>query len=102
MDSSDGSVETSSKIGSSKRDPLSRMSVLIEIEDTVEIVDVVLVKATDDISEDSGVTTVVEVGTCSEGEGTAGWRDGDEGVVDAEPDTDTVAIGVREGDEDEE
>jgi hypothetical protein len=89
--SSDGSVEKSSKIGSSKRDPLSRMSVLIEIEDTVEIVDDVLV---------SEVTTVV--GTCSEGEDTVGGGDGDEGVAVAETDTDTVAVGVREGDEDEE
>jgi hypothetical protein len=93
--SSDGSVEKSSKIGSSKRDPLSRMSVLIEIEDTVEIVDDVLVKG--EISE---VTTVV--GTCSEGEDTVGGGDGDEGVAVAETDTDTVAVGVREGDEDEE
>jgi hypothetical protein len=45
--SRDGSVETFSKIGSSKRDPLSRMSVLIKIEDTVEIVDNVLLKVAD-------------------------------------------------------
>jgi hypothetical protein len=37
--SSDGSVETSTEIGSSNRDLLSRMSVLIEMEDTVETVE---------------------------------------------------------------
>jgi hypothetical protein len=97
VDSSDGSVENSSKIGSSNRDLLSRMSVVIEIEDTVETMEDVLVRVTGELSGDSkGVTTVVEDGTCSEGEGTVGGRDGDEGVTDAE--TDTVPVGVREGD----
>ena len=60
-------------MGSSNRDLLSRMSVLIEIEDTVETVEGVLVKVTGDLSGDStGVTTVVEDKTCSEGEGTVG------------------------------
>ena len=45
--SRDGSVETSSKIGSSKRDLLSRMSFLIEREDTVKIMDNVLLKVAD-------------------------------------------------------
>ena len=84
-------------MGSSNRDLLSRMSVLIEIEDTVETVEGVLVKVTGDLSGDStGVTTVVEDKTCSEGEGTVGGRDGDEGVTDAETDT-----GVSEGDVEE-
>lgn len=100
VDNRDGSVETSSKTGSSKRDPLSRMSVLIEIDETVEGV---LVKATGGRSgEYMGVTTVVEDGTRSEGDGTAGERDRDEGVADGETDTDTVAVGIGEGDEDEE
>jgi len=45
--SRDGSVKTSSKIGSSKRDLLSRMSFLIEREDTVKIMDNVLLKVAD-------------------------------------------------------
>jgi hypothetical protein len=43
------------------------------------------------------VTTVVEDGTCNEVEGTVGERDRD-GV---ETDTDTIAVGVGELDEDE-
>ena len=98
MDNSDGSVETSSKIGSSKSDLLSRASVLIEIEDTVETVEGVLVNMTGVSSgDDTGVTTVVEDGTCNKEEGTVGGTDGD-GV---ETDTDTIVDGVR-GDEDEE
>lgn len=95
MDSSVDSVGTSSKM-SSNRDLLSRMSVLSEMEDTVEV-EIDLVKVTGELSGDcTGVTTVVEVRTCSEGEGTVGGRDGDEGVTDAETDT-----GVREADAEE-
>jgi hypothetical protein len=80
------------------------MSDLIEIEDTVETVEGVLVRVTGNLSGDStGVTTVVEDGTCNDGgECTVSGRDGDEGVADGETETDTVAVGVREGDEDEE
>jgi hypothetical protein len=93
---SDGSVENSSK---SKRDLLSRMSVLIEIEETDEMVEGVLVKMTGERSGDNtGVTTVVEDGTCNRGERTAGRRDGG----DIETDEDTIAVGVRERDEEEE
>jgi hypothetical protein len=99
VDNNDGSVENSSKIGSSKRDRLSRMSVLMEIEETVEMVEGVLVKMVEGRSGDSmGVTTVVEDGTCNDVEGIVGERDGD----DADTDTDTIAVGVSEGDEDEE
>jgi hypothetical protein len=38
LDNNGGSIETSSKIGSSKRDPLSKMSELVEIEEIVEMV----------------------------------------------------------------
>jgi hypothetical protein len=38
VDDNGGSVETSSKIGSSKRDPLSRTSELVAIEEIVETV----------------------------------------------------------------
>jgi hypothetical protein len=73
------------------------MSVVIEIEDAVEIMEDVLVRVTGELSDDSKeVTTVVEEGTCREGEGTVGGRDGDEGVTD--PETDTVPVGVRDGD----
>jgi hypothetical protein len=58
---------------------------------------------TGNLSGDStGVTTVVEDGACNDGEQKVGGRDGDEGAADAETETDTVAVGVREGDEDEE
>lgn len=78
------------------------MSDLIDIEDTVETVEGVLVKVTGGLSgESTGVTTMVEGGTCNEGEGAIEGGDGDEGVGDAETETDTVAVGVR-GDEDEE
>jgi hypothetical protein len=98
-DNSDGSVENSSKIGSSKRDPLSRMSVFIAMEETVETVEGVLVKVAGDRSGDSmGVTTVVEVGTCNRGEAIEGGTDG----YDVETDVDTIAVGVRERDDDEE
>jgi len=79
------------------------MSDLIEIEDTVETVEGVLVRVTGNLSGDStGVTTVVEDRTCNDGEWKVGGRDGDEGAADVETETDTVAVGVREGDEDEE
>jgi hypothetical protein len=79
------------------------MSDVIEIEDIVETMEGDLVKVTGNLGGDgTGVTTVVEDGTCNEGEGTVGESDGDEGVADAETETDTVAVGVREGDDDEE
>ena len=78
---------------------MSRASDLIEIEDTVEIVEGVLVKLTGARSGDiKGVTTVVEDRTCNEGgEAVGGGRDGDDAEID-DPDTMTV----REGDEEDE
>jgi hypothetical protein len=85
---SDGSVE----ISSSKRDPLSRMSVLIEMDETVdtEVGDL----------DNVGVGTGVAVRPLSEGEGTVGGRDGD-GVADADTDIETLAVGVTDGEDDE-
>jgi hypothetical protein len=74
------------------------MSVLMETEETVEIMEGVLVTAEVGLGDSDGVTTVVDDGTCNEGERTVGGRDRD----DAETDTDTIAVGVREGDEEEE
>jgi hypothetical protein len=69
------------------------MDVLIE--EAVETADGVLVKATEvGLGDSDGVTTVVDDGTCNEGERTVGGRDGD--------DTDTIAVGVRESDDEEE
>jgi hypothetical protein len=62
---SDGSIE----ISSSKRDPLSRMSVLIETDETVNT-------EVDDL-DNVGVGTGVAVRPRSEGEGTVGGGDGD-------------------------
>ena len=91
VDNSDGSVETSSK---SETDP-SRMSVLMEAEETVETMEGVLVKTTEvAVGGSDGVTTVVDDGTCNKGERIVGGRDRD--------DTDTIAVGVREVDEEEE
>jgi hypothetical protein len=82
VDNSDGSVETSSN---SETDP-SRMSVLMETEETVETMEGVLVKATEvGLGDNDGVTTVVDDG---------GGRDRD--------DVETIAVGVGEGDEEEE
>jgi hypothetical protein len=80
----------------------TRTSVLMEIEEIVETVEGVLVKMVavhlgDSMPLSMGVTTIVEDGTCNEVEGTVGERDGD----DAETETDTIAVGVREGGEDE-
>jgi hypothetical protein len=59
----------------------------------------VLVKTTEvGLGDSDGVTTVVDDGTCNKGERTVGGWDGD----DAETDTDTIAVGVKEGDEEEE
>ena len=93
-DNSDGSVENSCK---SETDP-SRMSVLMETEETVEMIEGVLVTAEVGLGECDGVTTVVDDGTCNEGERTVGGRDRDDAVTDA----DTIAVGVREGEEEEE
>ena len=69
----------------------------MEIEEIVETVEGVLVKMVAARAGGSmGVTTVVEERTCNEVEGTVGKRDGD----DAETETDTIAVGIREGDED--
>jgi len=83
---------------------LSKISVLIEIEEAVETLDGVLVKATWDRSGDSiGVDTVVEDGARREGEGTVGGTVGDkDGVADAETDIDTVPDGGRDGSADAE
>jgi hypothetical protein len=45
-----------------------------------------------------GVTTVMDDGTCNKGERIVGGRDRD----DVGTDTDTIAAGVREGDEEDE
>jgi hypothetical protein len=50
------------------------------------------------VQESTGVTTIVEEGTYNKAEGIVGERDGG----DAETDADTIAVGVSEGDEDEE
>ena len=82
-------------MGSSKRDWLSKISVLIETEEAVETVEGVLVRATWGCSGDSiGVDTVVEDGAPREGEGTVGGAVGDsDDVADVEADTDTVPVG---------
>ena len=70
----------------------------MEIDETVEMVEGVLVNMVGGHSGDiKGVTTLVElveVGTCNEdgGEGTVGGRDRE----DAETDSDTIAVGIRE------
>jgi hypothetical protein len=70
----------------------------MEMEETVETVEGVLVKTTEvGLGDGVGVTTVVEDGTCNKGEGTVGGGDGD----DPETDTATIAGGVRERDEEE-
>jgi hypothetical protein len=95
VDNSDGSVETSSK---SETDP-SRMSVLMEREEAVEMMEGVLVKVTEvGLGDSDGVTIVVDDGTCNKVEWTVGGRDRD----DAETDADTIAVGIREGDKEEE
>jgi hypothetical protein len=88
---SDGSVE----IDSSKRDPLSRMSVLIEIDETVDTEEGVLVRMTGCRSGGSvGIGSGVAVKARSEGEGTVGG----DGVADI--DTDIVtSVTVPEDDE---
>ena len=93
MDKRDGSVGKSSKMGTSKRDALSKMSELKEIEEAVETLDGVLVRATRDRSVSMGDDAVVGVGAPREGEGTVGGPVGDkDGVGDAEIDT----VGVTE------
>jgi hypothetical protein len=67
----------------------------METEETVETMEGVLVKTTEvGLGDSDGVTTVVDDGTCNRGERSIGGRDID--------DTDTIAVGVREGDEEEE
>ncbi len=67
----------------------------METEETVETVEGVLVKTTEvGLGDSSGVTTVVDDGTCNNGERAVGGKDRD--------DTDTIAVGVGEGDEEEE
>ncbi|KAH9041017.1 hypothetical protein EDB85DRAFT_1886660 [Lactarius pseudohatsudake] len=99
VDKRDGSVGTSSKMGSSKRDRLSKISDPKEMEDAVETEDGVLVNATWDRSGVSmGDKTVVEDGARREGEGTVGGALGDrDGVADAETDIDTVPAGDGDG-----
>ena len=73
---------------------MSKISVPIVIEDAVETVDGVLVKATWGCSGDSIGDDTVEDGARSEGEGTVGGAVGDrDGVGDAEADIDTVPAG---------
>jgi hypothetical protein len=92
MDNSDGSIETSPK---SKTDPL-RMSVLTK--ETVEMVEGVLVKLTEvGLKDSNGVTTVVDDGTCNKREQTVGGRDRD----NAKTDMDTIAVGIKESNEEE-
>ena len=71
----------------------------MDIEDTVEIVEGVLVKLIGARSGDTkGVTTPVEDGTCNEGrEAVRRGRDRDDAEID---DPDTMAVGVREREED--
>jgi hypothetical protein len=70
----------------------------MEIEETVETVEGVLVKMVAGRWGDiMGVTTVVEDETCNEVDEAVGERNGDE----AETERDTIAVGVTEGDEDE-
>jgi hypothetical protein len=75
------------------------VSDLIKIEDTVEIVEGVLVKLTGARSGDiKGITTLMEDGTCNEGgEAVGGGRNGDDAEID---DLDTMTVG--EGDEEDE
>jgi hypothetical protein len=89
VDNSDGSVEKSSK---SETDP-SRMAVVMEdVETLVDVLD----KVTEVGLEDSdGVTTVVDDGTCNKGERSVGGRDGGDN-------SDTIAVDVGEGDEEDE
>ena len=83
---------------------MSKISVLIQIEEAVETVDGVLVKATWGRSGDSiGVDTVLEDGARREGEGTVGGTVGDKGgVADAETDIDIVPVGDGDGSADAE
>jgi hypothetical protein len=71
VDNSDGSVETSFK---PEKDP-SRMSVLMETEETVETMEGVLAKTTEvGLGDSDGIATVVDDGTCNKGERTVGGR----------------------------
>jgi len=49
------------------------------------------------LGDSDGVTTVANDGTCNKGEWAVGGRDED----DAETDTDKIAVGIREGEEEE-
>ncbi|KAH8977390.1 hypothetical protein EDB92DRAFT_1822377 [Lactarius akahatsu] len=105
----DGSVETSSKMGSSKKVRLSKVSDPKEMEDAVETEDGVLVNATwDRCGVSMGVGTVVEYGARREGEGTVGdsvtWmvlpmQRLSDGGDSAEAETDIDTVGVREGED---
>ena len=70
---------------------------MVETDETVEIMEGILVMTELGLGDSDGVTTVVDDGACNEGEWTVGGRDRD----DAETDADTIAVGVREGDEEE-
>jgi hypothetical protein len=95
VDNNDGFIETPSK---SETDP-SRMFVLMETEETVKTMKGILVKMTEvGLGDSDSVTTVVDDGTYNKGERRVGGRD----RYDAETDTDTIAVGVKEGDEEEE
>jgi hypothetical protein len=71
----------------------SRM--FIETEETVKMVEGVLVKTTEvGLGDSDSVITIVDDGTCNKGEQMVGGRDGD--------DTEKIAVSVREGDKEEE
>jgi hypothetical protein len=75
------------------------MSVLMEMEEIVETMEGVLVKMAEvGLGDSDGDTTIVDDRTCNKGERTVGERDRD----DAETDMDTIAVGIKEGDKDEE
>jgi hypothetical protein len=98
VDKRDGSVGISSKIGSSKRDRLSKMSEPNAIEEVVETEDGVLVNPTRDRSAVMmGVDSVVEVGARREGEGAVGTVGDRDGVGDSEAVVDTVPVSGVDG-----
>jgi len=71
----------------------------METEEIVEMVKGVLVKTTEvGLGDSSGVTAIVNDGTCNKGERTIGGMGGD----NAETNADTIAVSVREGDKEEE
>ena len=70
---------------------------MVETDETVEIMEGVLVMTVLGLGDSDGVTTVMDDGTCNEGERTVGGRD----RGDAESGADTFAVSVREGDKED-